>query len=135
MWGLRLLCSGQLVQLHRTFAIPDSGPSAGVGCPYGLLCAGRPGGRGRTSSRLPMPHGCPSCPQCLSGCGSQRQCSLWRERVTARVVPGKPRCSDAHGGPGAGLGKVQAETGILPTGQSQIGSQATGITQKQHGEP
>lgn len=93
--------------------VPDSGSSAGAACPCGQPCAGTPGGRGRTSSRPPAPHGCPSCPRCPSGCGSPHRCSLRGETVRAGAVPGGPRCLNAHCGPGTGLGEVQAQTRTL----------------------
>lgn len=71
------------VQLHKTTDTPDSESSAGVGCPCDQPCAGRRGERERTSSQLPVPHECLSCPRCPSGFGSPHQCSLRGETVRA----------------------------------------------------
>lgn len=95
-------------QLHETTAIPDSETSADAGCPCDQPCAGRLGGRERTSSQLPMPRECLSCPRCPSGCGSPHQCSLQGERVKAG-----PRCPGAPCSPATELSKVQVSTCIL----------------------
>lgn len=107
------LCSAQHGQLHETTAIPDSETSAGVGCPCDQPCAGRLGGRERTSSRLPMLRECLSCPRCPFGCGSPHQCSLQGERVKAGPLTGEPRCPGAHCSPGTELSKVQVSMWIL----------------------
>lgn len=57
--------------------------------PFAPLCVCTQGGTGRTSSRPPELHECPSSHQCLSGCGSPHQCSLHTAAITLSPEPRK----------------------------------------------
>lgn len=57
--------------------------------PSAPLCVCTQGGTGRTSSRPPELHECPSSHRCLSGCGSPHQCSLHTAAITLSPEPRK----------------------------------------------